>query len=115
MPSTHVSVRLSHAVWTRYAAQAEAHDLALGTYLRRRLEQQDQFLENELALRSRLAKPAASEAATQKCSIPIGLLVEMLLMLRHLANPQNSKMVNAEVKRLGLETWEYPERRPWDR
>jgi hypothetical protein len=110
VPSTHVSVRLSQDAWTRYAAQAEAHDLPLGTYLRRRLEQQDEFIENELALRSHRARTAASEAAAQKCSVPIGLLVEMLFLLRGLANPQRSAMVNSEVRRLGLETWEQPGR-----
>jgi hypothetical protein len=110
VPSTHVSVRLSHDAWTRYAAQAEAHDLALGTYLRRRLEQQDEFIENELALRSRITKAAATGAAVQKCSVPIGLLVEMLFLLRQLSNPQRSAMVNSEVRRLGLETWEHPGR-----
>jgi hypothetical protein len=109
VPSTHVSIRLSHDAWTRYAAQAEAHDLALGTYLRRRLEQQDEFIENELALRSRLTK-TTTEAAAQKCSVPLGLLVEMLFLLRQLSNPQRSAMVNSEVRRLGLETWEHPGR-----
>src|SRR5512138_244130 len=109
MPSTHVSVRLSHGAWTRYSAEAEAHDLALGTYLRRRLEQQDQFLENELALRSRVAGAAAPEkAAPPRCTVPVGLLVEMLFILRMIANPQNSRIANSEVKRLGLETWEAP-------
>jgi hypothetical protein len=108
MRSTHVSVRLSHDAWTRYSAQAEAHDLALGTYLRRRLEQQDQFLESEFALRSKVAGPAASEtAAGQKCSVPIGLLVEMLFILRQIASPQKSAIAHSEVKRLGLETWEH--------
>ena len=110
MPSTHVSFRLSDDAWTRYTAQAEAHDLPLGTYLRRRLEQQDEFIENELALRSRLAKTAPLEVAAQKCSVPIGLLVEMLFLLRGLANPQRSAMANSEVRRLGLETWEHPGR-----
>ena len=110
MPSTHVSFRLSDDAWARYTAQAEAHDLPLGTYLRRRLEQQDEFIENELALRSRLTKTAASEAAAQECSVPIGLLVEMLFMLRQIVSPLNSKMAYSEVKRLGLDTWEHPGR-----
>jgi hypothetical protein len=109
MRSTHVSVRLSHGAWTRYSAQAEAHDLALGTYLRRRLEQRDEFLESELALRSNANRPAASETtAGPKCSVPVGLLVEMLFILRQIANPQKSAIAYSEVKRLGLETWEAP-------
>jgi hypothetical protein len=109
MRSTHVSVRLSHGAWTRYSAQAEAHDLALGTYLRRRLEQQDEFLESELALRSKVSTPDPPEtAAGPKCPVPIGLLVEMLFMLRQIVSPQNSRMAYSEVKRLGLETWEAP-------
>ena len=108
MPSTHVSMRLSQDAFTRYAAQAEAHDLPLGTYLRRRLEQQDEFIENELALRSRLTRTAASEAAAQKCSVPIGLLVEMLFMLRQIVGPQKSMIAYSEVKRIRLETWEHP-------
>ena len=107
MPTTHVSVRLSKDAWTRYAAQAEAHDLPLGTYLRRRLEQQDEFIENELALRSRLTR-TASETAAQKCPVPIGLLVEMLFMLRQIVGPQKSQIAYSEVKRIRLETWEHP-------
>lgn len=106
MRSTHVSVRLSHAAWTRYSAQAEAHDLALGTYLRRRLELQDEFLENELALRSRASGLAAAEpAAAERCSVSVGLLVEILLILRQIVSPQKSAMAQSEVVRLGLEAW----------
>lgn len=108
MPSTHVSVRLGRDAWTRYSAEAEAHDLALGTYLRRRLERQDEFLENELALRSRLGAPASANAAGPRCSVPIGLLVEMLFILRQIVSPQKSAIAHSEVKRLGFETWEAP-------
>src|SRR6266496_4337126 len=103
MRSTHVSVRLSHGAWSRYCAEAEAHDLALGTYLRRRLEQQDQFLENELALRSRVAGAASSENASgTRCSAPVGLFVEILFILRQIVSPQKSAIAHSEVKRLGL-------------
>ena len=49
MKPAHVHFRLSHEAWVRYSSQAQAHEMALGTWLRLRLEQQDEFLAGELA------------------------------------------------------------------
>ncbi len=70
MSSTHVSLRLSSDAWTRYSAEAQARGVALGTYLRQRLEEQDRLVA-ELAIRAAAdqgassREPPASSASTR--------------------------------------------------
>ena len=107
MESTSVSFRLENDVWARYSAAAQARGVTLATYLRRRLERQDQ-LESELASLRHAVEHAASNgsaAGTGKASIAPGALVEMLLLLRSLAGPQKATVAQKEVERRGLETW----------
>lgn len=106
MSSTHVSVRLSSDAWTRYSGEAQARGVALGTYLRQRLEEQDRLVA-ELAIRaaaeqgaSNREPPASSDSATAS-----GTLVELLLLLRSLAGPQRSAVAQKEVERRGLSSW----------
>ena len=51
MSSNNAHLRLSRDTWARYSADARARGVALGTYLRQRLEQQDQLIA-ELAIRA---------------------------------------------------------------
>ncbi len=97
-----VCIRLSPDAWARYSGEANAQGIALATYLRRRLEHQDRFLENELALRAGSA--AAPEAA--RPTPPPGELIELLIMMRQLVGPQKSAIARSEVKRQGLEIWD---------
>ena len=57
MKPEHVHFRLSHEAWVRYSSQAQAHEMALGSYVRLRLEQQDEFLAGELAKLKLAAQP----------------------------------------------------------
>ncbi len=100
MGSIQVTIRLSDEAWARYSAQAETRGVALSTYLRQRLERQDEFLDSELALRARPAAPDPSPPPG-----PSGETVEMLLLLRVIAGPQNSRMIHAEVERQGFMVW----------
>ena len=106
MASFHISVRLSHDAWKRYSAQAEVRDLPLGTYLRRRLELQDQALATDLDLRPRPTTPPEPESGTTSPAAIGGTLVEILLLLRTIAGPQHSGMVRKEIERQGLPTCE---------
>jgi hypothetical protein len=106
MASVHVTVRLDHGTWKRYSAQAEARGVALGTYLRRRLELQDQALAAELDRPARGSDPAQPEKANpMPPPVAAGTLVELLYLLRTIAGPQKSAMASSEVARRGLESW----------
>ncbi len=107
MESTTVGVRLKKDVWARYSADAQAQGLSLGSYLRRRLEQQD-HLEAELAALRRAVEHAATApvpVAGGAPGLPSGALVEVLLLLRSLVGPQKATVAQKEVERRGLETW----------
>lgn len=107
METTTVGVRLRGDVWARYAAEAQALGVSMGTYLRRRLEEQDSVLLSLNALRDAI-EHAAATSAPEAVTLPPqlqGTLVELLYLLRAIAGPQNTRMVNSEVKRLGLQTW----------
>lgn len=108
MRSTRVHFRLNDQVFIRYSNQAQSQDMALGSYLRWRLEQQDQFLAAEAAILKRSVAQAltASEPAQgTSASLSPGVFVEMLLLLRSLVGPQKANVAQKEVERRGLETW----------
>jgi hypothetical protein len=106
MSSTHVSVRLSSDAWTRYSAEAQTRGVALGTYLRQRLEEQDRLVA-ELAIRAATEQGASSREppASTASRSDSGTLVEVLLLLRSLAGPQKSAVAQKEVERRGLSSW----------
>jgi len=107
METATLGVRLRGDVWARYSAEAQALGVSMGTYLRRRLEEQDSLVLSLNALRDAVEHAAAMrapEAATLPPQLQ-GTLLELLYLLRSIAGPQNTRMVNSEVKRLGLETW----------
>jgi hypothetical protein len=106
MSSTHVSVRLSSDAWTRYSTEAQARGIALGTYLRQRLEEQDRLVA-ELAIRAAAEHDASAreEPTASATASDFGTLVEVLLLLRSLAGPQKSAVAQKEVERRGLSAW----------
>ncbi len=108
MRSTRVHFRLNDQVFIRYSSQAQSQDMALGSYLRWRLEQQDQFLAAEAAMLKRSVSQAPTTSGpTQGAtpSLPPGMFVETLLLLRSLVGPQKLNVAQKEVERRGLETW----------
>jgi hypothetical protein len=82
------------------------HDLPLGTYLRRRLELQEQVRATEIDLRARPTPPPFAESETTSPAAVGGTPVEILLLLRSIAGPQRSGMVRKEIERQGLATCE---------
>ncbi len=114
MKSTMVSIRLDREPWTRYAAAAEAQGVPLATYLRGRLEQQDELREHQRQLERTLT--ALHRAVEQSASarppppapsqgMPTSVLLEMLLLLRSVAGPQTAMVAQKEVERRGHKTW----------
>jgi hypothetical protein len=103
MASFHVSFRLSHDAWKRYSALAEVRDLPLGTFLRRRLELQDQVLATE-DLRGRAVKAPEPEGGGKAMApdVMTGTLVEILLLVRSIAGLQRCGMAQKEVERRGF-------------
>ncbi len=106
MGSNQVTIRLSDEAWARYSAQAEARGIALSTFLRQRLERQDEYLDSELALR---ARPTAAPEAIPAPPLPPSAHLEMLMVLRQIASPQKVEAARAEVRRLGFEPYVWPD------
>ena len=106
MSSTNVAFRLCREAWTRYSTEAQQRGVALGTYLRQRLEEQDRVIA-ELSLRSSVVQNATPHDEPRKCSpaVELGTLVEVLFLLRTIAGPQKTAMVQKEVERRGLASW----------
>jgi hypothetical protein len=97
-----VTVVLSSQAWTRYSIEAQARRVALATYLRQRLEEQDRLI-GELTIRA-VCEASAAAADGKRTAAPesdSGTLVEMLLLLRSLSGPQRSAIAQAEVERRG--------------
>jgi hypothetical protein len=106
MISQNVGFRLSQDIWARYSLEAQQRGLPLGTWLRQRLEEQDRLIV-ELSLRAAVAHDAPPREDSRKSApgAEPGTLVEVLLLLRTIAGPQKTAMVQKEVERRGLASW----------
>jgi hypothetical protein len=110
MSSTNVAFRLRREAWTRYSMEAQQRGVALGTYLRQRLEEQDRMIA-ELSVRGAAAQNATQrdeprdEPRNRTPPVELGTLVEVLFLLRTVAGPQKTAMVQKEVERRGLASW----------
>ncbi len=106
MNSTKVTLWLSNEAWDRYSIDAQARGVALATYLRQRLEEQDRLVA-ELALHAATEQHAAADerAPPPATTSDSGTIVEVLLLLRSLAGPQRSAVAHKEVERQGLASW----------
>ena len=112
-----VKMRLGREQHAIYEVEAAARGLPLTTWLRQRLDAADQVhaqlnaLECELAaLRAAVGRLGnrwewSTAAEDGKGS---ALLVEVLLLMRALATPQQVQMVQAELRRIGLTAREGP-------
>ena len=105
--STHICVRLGTAAWARYTKEAQSKGMALATYLRRQLEEQDLMLAEIAGLRATLEQSASAAQANAAQVTPseASAIIEALLILRSLAGPQKAAIAQKEVERRGLETW----------
>ncbi len=116
-----VQVRLSPDKHARYENAAKLEGEGVATYLRRRLESEDQFLEVldgmleaireiEQRLESLEDKVENSPGSPGKAD---AVAIETLLLLRSLATGagqrQNLEMVRGELRRQGISPWELGE------
>ena len=103
MTTVAVGLRLSREAWERHSAAAERLGIPLSTYLRQRIDEQDRLADEVAALRAELERRAPANGSNG--TIPPGVAIEQLLLLRILAGPQKANVVHKEVERCGLETW----------
>ncbi|WP_199097661.1 hypothetical protein [Dyella sp. ASV21] len=107
-----VPIRFSDEAYARYeamAAQAFPEPLPVSTYLKKRLAAGDNTAEAMMMLRQtvedladREAPPPsldASQADTSK------MLLEVLLLLRAVADPGRVRAVQSELQRIGVDIW----------
>ena len=107
MGTATIGVRVGRDLWTRFSIEAQALGVSLGTYVRRRLEEQDRFAANLDVLRAAFERGAANVPPQASALPPLleGAIVELLLLLRQIAGPQKSLIAQKEVERRGLPTW----------
>ncbi|KKO70264.1 hypothetical protein AAV32_17475 (plasmid) [Kerstersia gyiorum] len=109
-----VQLRLSPDKRMIYEDEAARQGKALATYLRERLEAQDDEQARSAALRAELANGMAelrgiverggSSTPGDKTGDP-SILLELLILMRAVAGPDRIKMAHAELRRQGLSVW----------
>jgi hypothetical protein len=109
-PSIAIHLRLSLRAWDRYAGEAAVHRKPLSTYLRERLEREDELLAEIASIRRSVGILEAESPATsgRGAGSSANHLLEILLLCRAMAQPQRTEMVQAELRRLGIEVWRSP-------
>jgi len=109
-----VQVRLNPSRQLIYEDEAARQGKALATYLRERLEAQDDEQARSAALRAELANGMAElrgiverggSSATGDSTGDPRILLELLILMRAIAGPEKLKMAHAELKRQGLKHW----------
>lgn len=105
-----VAIRFPEPVWARYSAEAQAQRMALGAYLRERLEQRDAIADELAGLRRAveeraLTRPLERAEAGATAGLDQAVALEMLLILRQVAGPQRASIAQKEVERRGLKPW----------
>ena len=102
-----IGVRVRRDLWTRFNVEAQALGVSLGTYVRRRLEEQDRLAENLDILRAAVERGAVNNPPQAAALPPLleGAIVELLLLLRQIAGPQKAIIAQKEVERRGLSSW----------
>ena len=101
-----IGVRVRRDLWTRFNVEAQALGVSVGTYVRRRLED-DESLTAKLDV-VRAAVERGTKASAPAAALPPlleGAIVELLLLLRQIAGPQKALIAQKEIERRGLPAW----------
>jgi hypothetical protein len=110
-PGKPINIRLSFESEVRYEAEARARDLPLRTYLRQKLEENNdvaqEISELRLAIENGIFQGQKSNGING--AQDLSLLLEMILLLRQIAQPHKVQLAHAELRRLGFEVWEAKE------
>lgn len=102
-----INVRLNVEKQQHLEAEAAAHGVPLGTYLRQRIESADDLLNELTALRRAVERMTAAVAPpSTEAGQQVGVQLEMLLLLRQIAQGQKTQVAQQEMKRLGFEVWD---------
>lgn len=108
--SVAIHLRLSRRTWERYASEATALAKPLATYLRERLEREDELVAELASIRRAVenlaAAPAHASSTYERGEFPSGMLLEVLLLCRAMAQHQRMETVQAELRRLGVDMWQ---------
>lgn len=109
-----VQLRLSPDQRMIYEDEAARQGKPLATYLRERLEAQDDKKDRSAALRAELANGMAELRGIVErggSSTPgdktgdSSILLELLILMRAIAGPDRIKMTHAELRRQGISVW----------
>lgn len=109
-----VQVRLNPSRQLIYEDEAARQGKALATYLRERLEAQDDEQARSAALRAELANGMAElrgiverggTSTSGNNAADQSMLLELLILMRAVAGPDKIKMAHAEMKRQGVKHW----------
>lgn len=100
-----INVRLSVEKQLMYEAEAEARGIGIGTYLRGRLEDEDAILEELSSLRRAFERVAGANGSSNYGRQET-VMLEMLLLLRQIAQGEKTQRAQQELKRLGLKIWD---------
>jgi len=100
-----INIRLPIEQQLKYESQAIEHGLPLRTYLRQRLESGDNILTELSALRKAVEQTTPFSDAGNDDS-KTGIMLEILLLLRQIAQPQKVQIAQHELKRLGFDIWD---------
>lgn len=110
MTTSKITFRINDETYLRLAAIAAEKGLSVGVYLRKRLEEEDENLLNDIRLMQADLKDIINilgNISNQKSSVPSNMpqqnfsvneniLLEILMILRELAQP--GKLANAQAK-----------------
>jgi len=122
MPSQKINFRINTETYLRLSALAAEKGLSVGLYVKQMLENQDENLVNDLKLiqsdtndivqlllnQSKQAKAATNDVNLDMSKEPI--LLEILLLLREIAQPTKVSAAQKKVKSLGLTPYNYLEK-----
>ena len=122
MASQKINFRINTETYLRLSALAAEKGLSVGLYVKQMLENQDENLVNDLKLiqsdtndivqlllnQSKQAKAATNDVNLDMSKEPI--LLEILLLLREIAQPTKVSAAQKKVKALGATPYNYLEK-----
>lgn len=106
-----INIRLSREQQSRYATEAAKFGVPLATYLREQLEAKANLMEEISSLKQEVVSviefidESKGRSGENGGSREINIMLEMLLLLRQIAQPQKVQFAQSELRRLGFTIW----------
>jgi predicted DNA-binding ribbon-helix-helix protein len=101
MSTVSVGIRFERDVWARHSAAAQVRGLPLGAYLRQLIDEQERVATALDELRAAVERGVGEKRER----VLEAAVLEILLILRASAVPQNALMAQKEVGQRGFEPW----------